>query len=135
MLPPKEKRHPGILWKLKKPVYGLSDASRGFHLSLSGKMTDLGCVQNPHDPALFLCFPNETDKNAVAKKPIGLAVSHVDDLLHTGTGFQLAFFPKVLYRLNFQFFKIENFAQTPPIITFYCIFKLQFFLNDRFYNF
>ena len=84
VLPPKEKRIPGVLWKLKKPVYGLSDASRGFHLSLTGKMTDLGCVQNPHDPAMFLCFPNGTDKNAAAKKPIGLAVSHVDDLLHTG---------------------------------------------------
>ena len=42
-------------------------------------------------------------------------------------GFKLAWFSKVLYRLNFQFFKIENFAQTPPIITFYCIFKLQFY--------
>ena len=27
VLPPKEKRYPGSLWKLKNPVYGLSDAS------------------------------------------------------------------------------------------------------------
>ena len=81
---PKEKRYPNIVWQLKKPVYCLSDASKGFHLSLTGKMTDLGCVQNPHDTAMFLCFPNETDKDAVEKKRIGLAVSHVDDLLHTG---------------------------------------------------
>ena len=49
----------------------------------------------------------------------------ISDLLLAG--FKLAWFSKVLYRFNFQFFKIENFAQTPPIITFYCIFKLQFF--------
>ena len=29
--PPKERRMPEILWKLVKPVYGLSDAPRGWH--------------------------------------------------------------------------------------------------------
>ena len=29
--PPKERRIPGILWKLVKPVYGLADAPRGWH--------------------------------------------------------------------------------------------------------
>ena len=29
VLPPKERRVPGILWKLKIPVYGLTDAARG----------------------------------------------------------------------------------------------------------
>ena len=78
VLPPKEKRVPcpGMLWKLKKTVYGLSDASSGFHLSLKGRRLELGCVENPHDPAMYLCFPNGTDEDAFKKKPIGL--------LHTG---------------------------------------------------
>ena len=27
VLPPRERRIPGVLWKLRKPVYGLADAS------------------------------------------------------------------------------------------------------------
>ena len=84
VLPPKEIRQPGVLWRLKKPVYGLADASRGFHLSLSGKILELGCQKNPHDPAMFIYFPKDTPKNAFRKKPNGIVVSHVDDLLHGG---------------------------------------------------
>ena len=47
-------------------------------------------------------------------------------------GLHLAWFSKVLYGLSFQFFQVCNSAQTPLIITFYCIFKLQFFSDDRF---
>ena len=39
--PPKERRVPGTIWKLKKMVYGLADASRGFFLSFSGEILDL----------------------------------------------------------------------------------------------
>ena len=53
-------------------------------MSLSGKMNELGCKKNPHDPAMFFYFSANTEKDAYAKKPIGVAVSHVDDLLHAG---------------------------------------------------
>lgn len=36
MLPPKDIRKPGIVWKLKKPLYGLDDASRKFWLRVKG---------------------------------------------------------------------------------------------------
>ena len=77
VLPPKERRIPGVLWKLTKPVYGLADASRGFHLSLSGKLSKLGCRKNLHDPAMFMFFTPETNKDDYMKKPLGIAVSHV----------------------------------------------------------
>ena len=35
LLPPKERRVPGMLWKLLKPVYGLVDAPRGWLLDLA----------------------------------------------------------------------------------------------------
>ena len=84
VIPPKERCIPRIIWKLKKPCYGLVDASRGFHLSLSGKLEQLGCENNNLDPAMFLLFPHNTKKLQEKKEPQGIAVSHVDDVLHCG---------------------------------------------------
>lgn len=85
VLPPKERRVPGVLWRLTKTVYGLADASRGFYISLSGEIQELGCTKARLDPAMFLL---EEEKEPVEelweKKPLGLAVSHVDDVLHAG---------------------------------------------------
>ena len=58
MSPPKERQIPGIIWCLTKTVYGLADASRGFYLSFSGEMSELGCVKLRLDPALFIYFKN-----------------------------------------------------------------------------
>ena len=77
VLPPKERRVPGMLWKLKKPCYGLADASRGFYLSFSGEVKDLGCSGSHLDPAMFI-LKEEDDKVH------GMMVSHVDDVLHAG---------------------------------------------------
>ena len=52
--PPKERRIPGILWKLIKPAYGLVDASRGFYVELDKVLTELGCTACAFDPALYL---------------------------------------------------------------------------------
>ena len=82
--PPKERRIPGTIWKLKKTAYGLADASRGFFLSFSGKIQELGCEKSLLDPALFIFFHEGSVKNAENKDPSGLAVTHVDDILHTG---------------------------------------------------
>ena len=83
VLPPKERRIPGIIWRQKKPCYGLADASRGFHLSLTGKLTDLGCETTHLDPAFFTF--QQTQCENFDKEPAGIIVSHVDDILHTGT--------------------------------------------------
>ena len=66
------------VWKLKKSLYGLNDAARSFHLSLVSELKKLGCVQSGLDNTLFyLIRDNELQ---------GVIVSHVDDLLHAGSG-------------------------------------------------
>ena len=77
--PPKERRVPGTLWKLKKTAYGLADASRGFFLSFSGRIQELGCEKSLLDPAMFMFFTSKPEKD-----DIGLAVTHVDDIVHAG---------------------------------------------------
>ena len=37
VLPPRERRKPGFILKLCRPVYGLVDASRGFYLNLKSR--------------------------------------------------------------------------------------------------
>ena len=65
-------------WLLKKPVYGLVDAPRRFYDALARCLTeDIGLRRCPVDFALFIMI---TDG-----KTTGIVVSHVDDLLITGT--------------------------------------------------
>ena len=82
--PPIERRIPGMIWRLKRTAYGLVDASRGFHLSFSQKLADLGCVKSFLDPAMFIRFDKKTKKDDYTKVPVGIAVTHVDDVLHSG---------------------------------------------------
>ncbi|MES9884880.1 MAG: reverse transcriptase domain-containing protein, partial [Sedimenticola sp.] len=42
-----------VVWKLKKCVYGLVDASRNWFLSVKTELLRLGCTQSKLDPALF----------------------------------------------------------------------------------
>ena len=83
--PPRERRVPGVIWKLTKTVYGLSDASRGFYLSFSRRILELGCVKCVMDPAMYLYYDQKDTVEMVKKEPLGIAVSHVDDMLHAGT--------------------------------------------------
>ena len=70
---------------MRKHVYGLGDANRGFHLSLSSQFQGSGCERSLLDPAMFLLFQQETTRDAEEKDLEGISVSHVDDILHTGT--------------------------------------------------
>ena len=81
ILPPKERRIPGILWLLLKPVYGLADAARGWHLALDNELIINGCEKSKMDPAMYLFFSETEDQ----KKIEGITVTHVDDLLDGGT--------------------------------------------------
>ena len=80
VLPPVERRIPGVLWKLLKPVYGLVDAPRGWYLALDEEFTKNGCEKCSLDPAMYLSFTTEDEKRLD-----GLALTHVDDILHGGT--------------------------------------------------
>ena len=79
--PPKERRVPGVLWKLLKPVYGLVDAPRGWYKALDEKLTKSGCTKCNLDPAMYLQFSNN---NKTEKAIGGMAVTHVDDVLSGG---------------------------------------------------
>ena len=79
--PPLEKRIPGTIWKLKKTVYGLADASRGFYMNFSDHLKKYGCVKSKMDPAMYLYF---SDNNEETKEPSGITVTHVDDVMSAG---------------------------------------------------
>lgn len=82
ILPPKERRVPNVLWKLLKPVYGLVDASRGWYLALDEEFLEAGCERCSLDPAMYLHF--KTDESEDNKTIEGMALTHVDDVLHGG---------------------------------------------------
>ena len=80
VLPPKERRVPGVLWRLLKPVYGLVDAPRGWYRALDEEFMKAGCEKCLFDPAMYIYF-SEADGEKSLK---GLACTHVDDFLHGG---------------------------------------------------
>ena len=75
--PPKDIATPGIVWLLKKPMYGLDDSSRNWYFTLKKAIIELGCVMSILDKCVFIYTDN--------KKLEGLIISHVDDLLFSGT--------------------------------------------------
>ena len=79
--PPKEAKTLKI-WKLRKTVYGLRDASRAWYLNLSEKLLMKGCSRSSVDPAFFF-WKNQDMLQGV----IGI---YVDDLLHAGSSYFMA---------------------------------------------
>ncbi|KAG1673036.1 DNA polymerase epsilon subunit 2 [Nymphon striatum] len=75
--PPDEAAVPGKLWKLKKCVYGLCDASRNWYFSVRNELLSDGCYQSSVDLALFHWH--------YENKLAGLFIMHVDDFLWAGT--------------------------------------------------
>ena len=76
VIPPKEMRREGEIWKLKKAAYGLSDAARMWYESVVEEMMRHGCEKSKFEPAFFLHKTEDTVN--------GLSVSHVDDFLDAG---------------------------------------------------
>ena len=77
LVPPAEAEKNDILWRLKKPVYGLSDASRAWYLKASEEIKSQGATNSAYDNALFY-LRNDTDLE-------GLICSHVDDFFFNGS--------------------------------------------------
>ena len=78
--PPKEYKSDNSssdVWKLKKCVYGLVDASRNWFLSVKKELGRLKCEQSKLDPALFYWHKDN--------KLEGLFLMHVDDFLWAGS--------------------------------------------------
>jgi transposase InsO family protein len=78
-----------VIWKLKKCVYGLNDASRNWYFSVREELLKNECVQSSIDPALFYWYHED--------KLAGLFIMHVDDFLWSGTS---AFKEKVVDRIR-----------------------------------
>ena len=74
IVPPKEANEAeDCLWKLKKCVYGLTDASRHWYERVRAEFESLGGVRSVADPAIFLW----SDQGVIA--------THVDDFWIAGT--------------------------------------------------
>ena len=88
--PPREANMPGKLWKLKKCLYGLKDASRAWYEKVAAKLEAAGFKRSVYDAGLFFLH----DKHG---KLIGIVGLHVDDFISAGTKeFSNAIIPKVL---------------------------------------
>lgn len=74
--PPRQLKKPGIIWKLEKPAYGLSDSSRNWYISLSQYLVSIGCEKSRWDKALFYY--------RVSNKLCGIMLIHVDDFIMCG---------------------------------------------------
>ena len=92
--PPKERRIKGVIWKMLKRAYGLTDASSFFYLELLSTLNDLRCIQSKFDPAVYLYYGNNGSLD-------GIILSHVDDLLH-GSG-SCEFYKNVMEPLKKKF--------------------------------
>ena len=78
ILPPPEARQDGILWKLKKTVYGLDEASREWYFSVKYLLLKNDCKQSSLDKALFRWYNKKGQLE-------GLILLHVDDFLLAGS--------------------------------------------------
>ena len=74
--PPKEANCPGKLWKLKRCVYGLNDASRFWYFRVKEELNRVGCKNSKFDSSLFTYYTDQLE---------GILITHVDDFLFAGT--------------------------------------------------
>ena len=97
MEPPVEFKKEGIVWKLKKTVYGLYDASRSWYFAVKDQLKKFGMKSVSGDDAFFTMNRNG--------KLYGMTVLHVDDFLVAGS-------PEFLSRLSTQLEKRFTFGRT-----------------------
>ena len=74
--PPKDLKKEEILWKLRKPLYGLDDASRKFWLRVKEILEGDGLKTVIGDEAFYFCY----DSNGLQ----GMILTHVDDFIVAG---------------------------------------------------
>ena len=77
MLPPPDIRKPGVIWKLKKPLYGLDDASHKFCLRVKEVLKEIGLKVMEGDEAFYYLHQDG--------ELLGAVNTHVDDFTLAGT--------------------------------------------------
>ena len=75
--PPKDLKNPGMIWKLKKPLYGLDDASRKFWICVKEIFHTEGLQNITGDEAFYFQHQNG--------QLVGMILTHVDDFSMAGT--------------------------------------------------
>ena len=76
--PPKE-ANTNKLWRLKKCVYGLNEASRYWYNRVHEEFVKIGLTKSSYDDAMFFFKPSKTEACE------GIIVIHVDDFLYGGS--------------------------------------------------
>ena len=103
--PPKERTREGYIWKLKKPVYGLNDASRKWFHSTTETLLSLGMSQSMGDNCLFYYRRHG--------KLEGILIVHVDDYLSAGSDiFQQHIMNKLRDKYKFGTISNKEFVYT-----------------------
>ena len=77
MEPPVEVRRPGMVWLLRKAVYGMNDAGRRWYFRVEQVLTSLGCKKSLYDHCLF--------SYRVGGELAGIILLWVDDIFYAGT--------------------------------------------------
>ena len=77
MLPPPDIKKPCMIWRLKKLLYGLDDASHKFWLRVKEVLKTIGIKVMEGDEAFYYLHRNG--------ELIGTVITHVDDLTLAGT--------------------------------------------------
>ena len=89
--PPKEYDN-GLIWKLKKTVYGLCDAARAWYMTIKRELISMSVEVCPLDNSLFIW-----KENGILQ---GVICIYVDDFLWSGTNL---FYKKIIKRLQEKF--------------------------------
>ena len=87
--PPPDIKQQGIIWRLKKPLYGLDDALHKFRLRVKELLIEIGLKVLEGDKAFYYLI---RDGNL-----IGGVITHVDDFKLAGTD---AFIKEVLETIS-----------------------------------
>ena len=83
--PPKEAGMPSNkVWLLKRPAYGLVDASRGFYINQASKLVEFGMEVCRVDPAFFFYHSDGSTVKSEVRELSGMIATHVDDSLTAG---------------------------------------------------
>ena len=87
--PPKDIAKDGIIWRLKKPLYGLDDASRKFWLKVRDMFLDMRLKILEGDEAFYYLYEDGHLK--------GMILTHVDDFIIAGNSI---FVEETISRVN-----------------------------------